>query len=156
MNPQQMALKDMREKEAEKKTKEMLRDITTCLETVGQVNPFNKVYKLLRQDLESFALVSMALSLNVLEKLIFDSVLFNLTKKVANMPVDGPHFIIGLVTIFKQFHFSHFKKFVLFMIHYIKTILSASRETQNQTKVLNADAIMAMTFLEETIKFEGS
>ena len=35
MNPQQMALRGEREKEAERKLKGMLKDITTCLETVG-------------------------------------------------------------------------------------------------------------------------
>lgn len=61
MNQQQMALRVEREKEAEKKMKEMLRDISTCLETVGHVNPINKVYKLTK-DLEFFPLAALLLT----------------------------------------------------------------------------------------------
>lgn len=61
LNPQQMALRAEREKEAEKKMKEMLRDITTCLELVGHVNPLNKVYKLAK-DLDYFPLAALLLT----------------------------------------------------------------------------------------------
>lgn len=61
LNQQQMALRAEKEKEAEKKMKEMLRDVTTCLETVGHVNPLNKVYKLTK-DLDYFPLAAMLLT----------------------------------------------------------------------------------------------
>jgi hypothetical protein len=72
------------------------------------------------------------------------------------MLVDGPHFIIGLVTVFRQFHYSHFKKYILYLIHYIKTNLTASKDIHMQSRILNAEAVISMTFLEELIKFEGS
>ena len=61
MNAQQMALRAEREKDAEKKMKEMLRDVTTCLESVGHVNPLNKVYKLAK-DLEYFPLAALLMT----------------------------------------------------------------------------------------------
>ena len=70
--------------------------------------------------------------------------------------IDGPHFIIGLISIFRQFHHSQFKKYILYLIHFIKTNLAASKETQMQTRQLNLEAIVTMTFLEELIKFEGT
>jgi len=79
-----------------------------------------------------------------------------LTRKEAKEVADGPHFIIGLVTIFRQFHYSHFKKYILYLIHYIKTNLAFSKDIHMQTRNLNFDAVMNMTFLEELIKFEGS
>ncbi len=56
-----MALRAEKEKEAEKKFKAMLRDVTSCLETIGQVNPQNKVYKLVK-DLDYFPLSAMLLT----------------------------------------------------------------------------------------------
>jgi hypothetical protein len=56
-----MALRAEREKEAEKKLKEMLRDVTTCLETVGQLNPLNKVYKIVK-DLDYFPLAALLMT----------------------------------------------------------------------------------------------
>jgi len=66
MNPQQMALRVEREKEADKRVKEMLKDLTTCLENVGFVNPINKVYKLVK-DLDFFPLAAAILTLNALD-----------------------------------------------------------------------------------------
>ena len=65
LNPQQMALRAEREKEAEKKMKEMLRDVSTCLENVGHLNPLNKVYKLTK-DLEFFPLAALLLTQNAI------------------------------------------------------------------------------------------
>lgn len=127
LNPQQMAMRAEREKEAEKKLKEMLKDITTCLEQVGHVNPLNKVYKLAK-ELDYFPLAALLLSQNAIDQMNYDPLVFNLTRKTPNILVDGPHFIIGLQTIFKQFHFSQYKKFILYMIHFTKTTLSANKD----------------------------
>lgn len=150
-----MALRAEREKEAEKKLKGMLKDVTTCLETVGQVNPLNKVYKLVK-DLDYFPLAALLLTQNALGQLQYDPLVFNLTRSRKDLLIDGPHFIIGLVTIFKQFHYSHYKKFVLYLIHYVKVSLASAKEVQLQKRVLDADATTTMTFLEELIKFDGT
>jgi hypothetical protein len=60
-----MALRAEKEKEAEKKMKEMLKDVTTCLESVGHVNPLTKVYKLAK-DLDYFPLAALLLTQNAL------------------------------------------------------------------------------------------
>ena len=38
----------------------------------------------------------------------------------------------------------------------MKTNLSASKEQQMQTKLLNLEAVVTMTYLEELLKFEGT
>jgi hypothetical protein len=45
--------------------KDMLKDMTTCLESVGFLNPLNKVYNLTK-DLDYFPLVAALLSINIL------------------------------------------------------------------------------------------
>jgi hypothetical protein len=154
-NPQQLALRVEREKEADKKLKEMLKDMTTCLENVGFVNPMNKVYKLVK-DLDYFPLAAAILTLNALDQLKYDTIVFNLTRQKKEFLIDGPHFIIGLITMFRQFHHSQFKKYILYLVHFVKTNLSASKEQQMQTKLLNLEAVVTMTYLEELLKFEGT
>ncbi|TNV72026.1 hypothetical protein FGO68_gene3106 [Halteria grandinella] len=133
----------------------MLRDVTTCLETVGQVNPLNKVYKLVK-DLDYFPLAALLLTQNALSQLTYDQYVFNLTRSRKDLLIDGPHFIIGLCTIFKQFHYSHYKKYVHYLIHFVKVALSASKDIQLQKRQIDNDAITTMTFLEELIKFDGT
>ena len=65
LTPQQQAIKVEKEREAEQKMKVMLKDLTTCLEAIGFVNPLNKVYKLTK-DLDNFSLVAALITLNAL------------------------------------------------------------------------------------------
>jgi len=60
-----MALRGEKEVEAIKKLKGMMKDLTTCLENIGFVNPFNKVYNLTK-DLDYFPLIAALLTLNAL------------------------------------------------------------------------------------------
>jgi uncharacterized protein (UPF0297 family) len=54
-----------KEKEAEQKIKTTLRDMTTCLEDIGFLNPINKVYKLTK-ELDHFPLLAALLTVNAL------------------------------------------------------------------------------------------
>jgi hypothetical protein len=47
------------------KLKDMLRDVTVCLEEIGYVNPMNKVYNLTK-DLDFFPLVASLMTINIL------------------------------------------------------------------------------------------
>ncbi len=58
-------MKFEKEREAEAKLKTLLKDMTTCLEAIGHVNPLNKVYKLTK-DLDHFPLVAALITLNAL------------------------------------------------------------------------------------------
>jgi hypothetical protein len=55
----------------------MLKDMTICLESVGYVNPLNKVYKLTK-ELEFFPLAAALLTFNALMQLSYDPLVFNL------------------------------------------------------------------------------
>lgn len=113
-----------KEKEAEQKLKGMLKDMTTTLESVGFINPMNKVYKLTK-DLDHFPLVAAIVALNALTQLTYDPYVFSLVRKNKEFILDGPHFIVGLLTIFKQYHYNNYKKFILILIHYIKVSIHA-------------------------------
>ena len=89
-----------KEKEAEQKLKTMLKDMTTALESIGYVNPMLKVYKLTK-DLDHFALVAALISLNALSQLTYEPYTFSLVRKAKELILDGPHFIVGLLTIFR-------------------------------------------------------
>lgn len=74
--------------------------MTICLESIGFVNPMNKVYNLTK-ELDYFPLVAALLTLNCLNQLTYDSFIYSFVKNNKESVVDGPHFIVGLVTIFK-------------------------------------------------------
>lgn len=96
-------LKQEKEKAAETKLKSMLKNLTTCLEAVGFVDPLKKVYNLTK-ELDYFPLVAALLTLNCLTQLTYDSHVYSFVRSNKESVADGPHFIVGLVTLFKQYH----------------------------------------------------
>ncbi len=98
-----MALRQEKEKEAQTKVKDYLKDLTVCLENIGYINPFNKVYNLTK-DLDYFPLVASLFTINILTQLSYDPFIFSLVRKNKELVIDGPHFIVGIITVFRQYH----------------------------------------------------
>ena len=96
----QALVKEEKEEESGKVLREFMKDMTVCLEFVGHVKPQNKVYNLTR-DLHHMPLVFCLVTLNALQYLRYDSSVFSLVRARKEMVIDGPHFITGLLTIFK-------------------------------------------------------
>jgi len=65
LTTQQMAIKEEKEDEANKVLRDLMKDLTQCLEFVGYVKPQNKVYSLTR-DLHQLPLVFALVTLNAL------------------------------------------------------------------------------------------
>jgi len=99
----QAIVKDEKEEESGKVLREFMKDMTQCLEFVGHVKPQNKVYNLTR-DLHHMPLVFSLVTLNALQYLRYDTAVFSMVRSRKEMVIDGPHYITGLLTIFKQYH----------------------------------------------------
>ena len=80
--------------------RELMKDLTECLEFIGNVKPQNKVYSL-THDLHNLPLVFALVSLNAMQFLQYDTYVYSLVRSTKEMVIDGPHFIIGMLTIFK-------------------------------------------------------
>jgi hypothetical protein len=72
--------------------------------------------------------------------------------------LDGPHFMVGMLTIFKQYHNTHFMKFLMIFANYVKNAIHASQllGTPQGVKSLPPEVGPALAFLEELMRFEGS
>lgn len=66
------------------------------------------------------------------------------------IPIDGPHFIVGVISIFKQFNPEHYRRYIQHLAHYVKSIVHVSLG-----KTLHPDAAIVMTYLDELVKFDG-
>lgn len=134
----------------------MLKDMTVCLEYLGMVNPMKKVYNQTPKDLDYFPLMACLMTINILTQLTYDPHIFSLVKRSKELLIDGPHFIVGLLTVFKQFHPIQYKKYLLYMSHFVKNAIFNSSQGQAIQKSLPADAYMVFVYLEELIRFDGS
>lgn len=70
--------------------------------------------------------------------------------------IDGPHFITGLLTIFKQFHGENYRVYIQKLTHFFKNIVFATEKARPQANHLPDEGFMTLAFLEELIKFEGA
>jgi hypothetical protein len=80
----------------------LLKTLTQTVEHVGFVDPMQKVYELTnKMKYMSEFFCSMTLVL-INEHLVYASKLSTLTRKSKeSAPIDGPHFITALLTMFK-------------------------------------------------------
>lgn len=99
----------------------------------------------------------MTLTIYALSLLKFEERLSTLrrldTKTIPNkgqVPIDGPHFIVGVISIFKQFNPEHYRRYIHHLAHYVKSIVHVSFG-----KPLPPDAGNVMTYLDELVKFDG-
>ena len=101
------------------------------------------------------ALFMHLFTLAALQELKFDPKLSTLRKipdpkkpSKASYALDGPHMIVGILTMFKQFHNSHFRYYVQHMTHYHKCLVNAARGN-------SAEATYVLLYLDEMLKFDG-
>ena len=145
---------EQKEEEANKLLRNFMAKLTTCLESIGHVKPTNKVYSLTK-DLNQMALVFCLFSLNALQYLVYDTRLYSLVRSRREVQIDGPHFIAGLLTIFKQYHNSHFRRYLMFMTNYVKNVVYAAQFQPNGTRQLPPEVAPVLCFLEEVMRFDG-
>lgn len=118
-----------------KKLKEMLSQLTKALETIGIVNPYNKVYSLTK-PLEKMSLFMALFTLSALREMRYDQQLSTIRKIIdpknpiqkGEIMLDGPHFIVGMLTLFKQFHNSQYRLYVEHLAHYYKNMVHVTQE----------------------------
>lgn len=71
-------------------------------------------------------LVFCLVTLNALQYLRYDSSVFSLVRARKEMVIDGPHFITGLLTIFKQYHNANFRRYLMFLANYFKNVVHSA------------------------------
>jgi WASH complex subunit strumpellin len=154
LTKEQEAIKQAKDEEANKNMRDFMRDLTVCLEFVGQVKPMNKVYSLSR-DLHHMPLVFALVTLNALNYVQYDTHLYSLVRSKKEVVLDGPHFIVGLLTIFKQYHSSNFLKYMMYLSNYLKNVIQASQFSPTGMKQLPPECTPILCFLEELMRFDG-
>ena len=130
----------------------MLSKLTVCLETIGIVNPMNKVYYLTR-PLTNMSLFMALFSITALQSLQFDPNLLTFRKienKKDMTPMDGPHLIVGILTMFKQFHSTFYKQYLSHLAHYYKLMVNLHKAGQLPPETTNV-----LLWLDEIIKFDN-
>jgi hypothetical protein len=151
---QNFVLNDDDNTKGERILRNLLKDLSTVLETSGFLEPINKVY-VLTQDLDHMALGMLVITLIASQNLHYDLNVNSIVRKSKHASIDGPCFVMGLITIFKQFHNSHFKKYLVYMSHYIKSSIDVAKDKGSIKKSgqYPPDVTICFGILEEILRF---
>lgn len=69
-------------------------------------------------------------------------------------PIDGPHFIVGLLTVFKQYNPTNYKRYLFILSHYYKNVIFNTTLMKQSPTQLPDDSSNILLFMEELTKFE--
>lgn len=124
---------------------ELLFGLNKYLEAAGIYNPYDKVYiktKLLNGNIQLFLFLFV---ISQFPKLVYMKNITSFVSKKSSDQIDGFPFIIGLVTLFRQFNSDIINSFVEYLCQYtislVNSFLSVNHELSMETQ-------MVLEFLE--------
>ena len=130
----------------------MLKSISGILENSGFVETINKVFSLFK-DIDHMPMVFFMMTMNGVAFMQYDVNVNSLTWRFKDKPIDGPPFIVGMLTIFKHFHPTNFMKYLLICSHYVKGAILANQDSEKKQNWLPMDVALLLSVLEEFIRF---
>ncbi|XP_054285996.1 WASH complex subunit 5-like isoform X1 [Macrosteles quadrilineatus] len=117
--------KDPATKPYPREDSQLLLEISTYLDWAGIGNPFAKIY-ITTKNLQFFSLFTFLFVIAQLSRLQYSKTLGTLIWKKAGEPLDGMPFIVGLQTLFRQFHPEIRDQFLVYMAQYVKSHIEAT------------------------------
>lgn len=131
----------------------LVMELSKYLETCGINDPLTKIY-ITTDSLDQFPLLIFLFVIYMMPKFTYNKHLAVLQPVAQRRKggVDATPFIVGLITVLKQFHSIHTQKFLAYLGQYVRAWVNYS---QKNTKLadLPPEAINVLLFLEVFCKF---
>ncbi|KAL9649133.1 hypothetical protein ABK040_004155 [Willaertia magna] len=160
------------------KNNPILSELTNYLSTTGLHSPFDKIYLTPQyvtnhfnntnntsntsnnntfhfneyNDIQHVGLVCFLFLLHVMDKFIYNSSIDCLISKKKGDILDGTPFIIGILTILKQFHISQLNLFISYIGQFIRSNLD-QLELNSGKKNINDNCLFMLRFLQQFSKY---
>jgi WASH complex subunit strumpellin len=129
----------------------LLQDLTSYLETAGISDPLTKIY-VTTARLEVFPLMHFFFVLSQLPKLNYVKSVGSLICKKQTDPLDGPPFVVGTLTLLRQYHTDCADRFLELMGQYVRTVIRTVASKDKVTE-LPPDIVNTMVYVEDFITF---
>ncbi|KAL3666501.1 hypothetical protein V7S43_008134 [Phytophthora oleae] len=128
----------------------VLVELNKYLENTGANDPFQKIYVTVAEPMEGLAAMLMLFVVAYMPKLQYDRN-FGALSRVGKNPIDGEPLLVGILTIFKQFHPSYTEKFLAYMGQFVRTkvndIFAEKAEKKGKTPSLPPHCYCALDFV---------
>eukprot|EP01028_Stygiella_incarcerata_P009464 TRINITY_DN449_c0_g1_i1.p1 TRINITY_DN449_c0_g1~~TRINITY_DN449_c0_g1_i1.p1 ORF type:complete len:1158 (-),score=300.28 TRINITY_DN449_c0_g1_i1:279-3752(-) len=133
----------------------LLSELSEYLENAGLSHPFTKIY-VTCEPLEHVAFTVFMLVVSQMEKLSFEKKLDTLTCQLKEDPIDGLPFVVGVITILKQFHSSNRTRFLTLIGQYVRNrvhVLSVDEAKLKKKKKKKLDTADIPTSVVNVLHF---
>ena len=90
--------------------------------------------------------------MGTIAKLSFQKSLNALLAKKTNDPLDSTAFVLGMVTILKQYHSDCTEQFIALLAQYVRSVIATNTSNTKVTE-LSADVINVLCFLEDFVLY---
>jgi len=129
----------------------VLADLTKYLDTTGMTDPTTKIY-ITTEPLDGLPVLMFLFVLSQISRFDWSEELSTLVCLEKNVALDGAPFVLGVVTIMKQFHSSHTYTFLAYLGQYVRATVSSSSVASKDIEIPSF-VRMVLLFLEEFCKF---
>ncbi|KAL3869501.1 hypothetical protein ACJMK2_042174 [Sinanodonta woodiana] len=130
----------------------LMYELTAYLESAGFHNPLRKIY-ITTKKMPHFALMNFLLVISQLPKLAYMKSISGLVCKRVADPLDAPPFVVGCVTLLKQFHSDVTDTFLALLGQYVRSDVEALPGVKSAD--LSQDILNTLVFIEDFIFYSG-
>lgn len=132
----------------------LLSELSAYLETAGINDPFSKIY-IATAPIDHLACYLFLFVLSQMQKFQYNNQLSVLMHKKDKRAYDGAPFVVGIITLLKQFHNSTSSKFLAYLGQYIRGFVNISLQRDSKLVDQPEEAVNVMLFLEDYLKFSS-
>jgi len=129
----------------------LLAELGDYLDTTGINDPFTKIY-ITTEPIENFACLMFLFVISQVNKFQYNDHLSILMHKKDKRSYDGTPFVVGLITLLKQFHSSNTQLFLAYLGQYIRAFVNVSLQRDAKLSDLPEEVTSVLLFLEQYLK----
>ncbi|CAI9726515.1 WASH complex subunit 5-like [Octopus vulgaris] len=130
----------------------LMYQLSSYLEAAGNHNPLLKIY-ITTKRVTCFPLFTFLLVISHLPKLTYNKSIGTIICKKTADPLDAPPFIVGVITLLKQYHSDNTDLFMVLMGQYIRSLFEIINTTKNHD--VSNDVLNALVFVEDFLYYGG-
>jgi len=131
---------------------DVLDELSKYLEAAGISSPITKIY-ITTEPLEGLPCIMFLFVLAHLAQLEWNPKLSTMTCAKKDLPLDGAPFVVGVITIMKQFHSSHTHTFLSYLGQYVRANINSQASNPKGPLTFPSHVVNVLVFLEEFCKF---
>eukprot|EP00013_Stygamoeba_regulata_P029964 CAMPEP_0177666190 /NCGR_PEP_ID=MMETSP0447-20121125/21451_1 /TAXON_ID=0 /ORGANISM="Stygamoeba regulata, Strain BSH-02190019" /LENGTH=1237 /DNA_ID=CAMNT_0019172325 /DNA_START=97 /DNA_END=3811 /DNA_ORIENTATION=- len=142
----------------------LLSELSRYLENAGISDPLTKIY-ITTEPIENFPALAFLFVLHTLPRFSYHAQLSTMVTRGDSSPLDWAAFVVGVITLLKQFHSMHTLQFLAQLCQYVRALINgapqqtkapaSAKQSASSTHPFPQEVEPVLYFLEDFSKFSG-